>query len=146
MIAIDTNVLLRRLLDDDVIQCAKIRRLFQKSEKILIPDVVLVETIWTLKGDRYAVPREVISDIIHGLLAEPNLVFESEQAIWAALNDFKNAEPIKTKNGTRILDFPDALIINKAKYLIYQWGEPYEGTYTFDQAAQHLNGAKNPSD
>ena len=143
MIAIDTNVLLRRLLNDDVIQSALVRRLFQNSEKILIPDVVLVETIWTLKGDRYSVSREMISEIVIGLLSEPNVVFESEQAVWAALNEFKNAKPIKTRNGMRILDFADALIVNKSKILIEQWGETFEGTYTFDQAAQQIEGAKN---
>lgn len=146
MIAIDTNVLLRRLLNDDVIQSALVRRLFQNSQKILIPDVVLVETIWTLKGERYSVSREDISNIVMSLLEEPTVVFESEQAVWAALNEFKKAEPIKTKNGMRILDFPDALIVSKAKFLIEQWGETFEGTYTFDQAAQQLESTKNPNE
>lgn len=142
MIAIDSNVLLRRLLNDDVTQSALARHLFQNAEKILISDVVLVETIWTLKGDRYSVSREDISNVVMSLLEEPNLVFESEQAVWAALNEFKKAEPIKTKNGMRILDFPDALIVNKSKILIEQWGETFEEIYTFDQAALQLEGAK----
>lgn len=142
MIAIDTNVLLRRLLNDDVIQSALVRRLFQNSEKILIPDVVLVETISTLKGERYSVSREDIAQIVMSLLEEPNVVFESEQAVWAALNEFKNAKPIKTKNGMRILDFPYALIVNTSKITIEQLGETFEGTYSFDQAAQQLEGAK----
>ena len=144
MIAIDTNVLLRRLLNDDVVQSAKVRRLFEISEKILIPDVVLAETIWILKGDRYSVPRDAISAIVMGLLEEPNVVFENEQAVWSALNEFINAKPIKTKNGMKILDFSDALIINKAKYLIRQWGDVYGGTYTFDQAAQVIDGGNTP--
>src|SRR5438552_11656093 len=53
MIAVDTNVLLRRLLDDDATQAEKARRLFETNESVLVTDVVLAETVWTLTGKRY---------------------------------------------------------------------------------------------
>lgn len=58
MIAVDTNVLLRRLLDDDVVQTERARRLVEGAREVLITDVVLAETIWTLKGKRYKARRE----------------------------------------------------------------------------------------
>ncbi len=44
MIAIDTNVLLRYLLDDDPQQSPKATALIKSGKPVLITDVVLVET------------------------------------------------------------------------------------------------------
>ena len=52
MIAVDTNVLLRYLLNDDPEQSPRAATLFSGEKKILVTDVVLVETIWTLKGKK----------------------------------------------------------------------------------------------
>jgi len=46
MIAIDTNVLLRYLLEDEVVQSNKATKLITGTEKVLVTDVVLIETIW----------------------------------------------------------------------------------------------------
>ncbi len=48
MIAIDTNVLLRYLLQDDKKQSVKADKLVAGRRKVLITDVVLVETIFTV--------------------------------------------------------------------------------------------------
>lgn len=144
MIAIDTNVLLRRLLDDDPAQSEKARDLFHHAGKILITDVVLAETLWTLKGKRYKALKEDLVAVISSLLAEPNIVFESQQAVWSALNEFIHTPPVRTTDGTRSVDFPDALIVNKAKIVIQASDAPYDGTYTFDQAAQQLDSARVP--
>ena len=53
MISVDTNVLLRYLLQDDKDQSPKANRLFSSTKKVLITDMVLVEALWTLKGKRY---------------------------------------------------------------------------------------------
>lgn len=45
MIAIDTNVLLRHLLDDDKAQAKKAHELIGRDENVLITDVVLTEEI-----------------------------------------------------------------------------------------------------
>ena len=39
VIAVDTNVLLRRLLNDDATQAEKARRLFETQESVLVADV-----------------------------------------------------------------------------------------------------------
>ena len=144
MIAVDTNVLLRRLLDDDVAQAEKARRLFESNESVLITDVVLAETIWTLTGKRYGAGREEIATVIVALLEEHNVVFESRQAVWSALNDYLDAVPVRTASGIRIADLADALVVNKAKITAQHRNEPYHGTYTYDQAAQALDGTKAP--
>jgi predicted nucleic-acid-binding protein len=144
MIAIDTNVLLRYLLDDDAQQSQKAKTLINGRQTVLITDVVLTETIWVLKGKRYQVSKDNIVDVIHALFAEPNIQFEDAQAVWCALKDFVNAAPIKVKGKVKQADFPDALIINKAK----RYGElnnmQVTTLYTFDKAALEINGTSEP--
>lgn len=53
MIAIDTNLLLRYLLQDDPKQSAKAAALLAGEEDVLVTHVVLSETIWTLCGKKY---------------------------------------------------------------------------------------------
>jgi len=144
VIAVDTNVLLRRLLNDDVAQAEKARRLFESKESVLVTDVVLAESIWTLTGKRYGAGREEIAAVVMGLLEERNVVFESRQAVWSALNDYLNAVPVRTASGMRIADLADALIVNKAKITAQHRDEQYQGTYTYDQAALTLDGTKAP--
>ncbi len=57
-----------------------------------------------------------------------------------ALNDFRIAKPVDGKAA----DFPDALIVNKAKSIAREQGLRLTGIYTFDIAAQQLSGAKAP--
>lgn len=67
MIAIDTNVLLRYLLQDDKSQSKKAADLINGSDEVLITDVVLVEAIWTLKGNRYNLDKESVIRVVHSL-------------------------------------------------------------------------------
>lgn len=144
MIAIDTNILLCYLLQDDEIQAKQANNLILSSETVLITDVVLIETIWTLKGKRYNLNKEKIIQVIHAFFAEPNIVFEDNQAVWAALKDFTNAKPIKAGGKTKQADFPDALIINKAKRHAQLHKLNLTNVFTFDKAAQEIDGMTDP--
>ena len=144
MIAVDTNVLLRRLLHDDAAQAEKAQRLFEANESVLITDVVLAETVWTLTGRRYGANREEIAAVVLALLEEHNVVFESRQAVWSALNDYVDALPVRTASGMKFADLADALVVNKAKVTARQRNEPYRGTFTYDRAALALDGTKTP--
>ncbi len=140
MIAIDTNVLLRYLLDDDLSQAAKATKLITGQDIVLITDVVLVETVWTLKGKKYQLSKTDLIAVIQALFKEPNIRFENGQVVWIALNDFRKAQPVNRK----IADFADALIINKAKYIARGQSTELLCVYTFDIAAQQLPGTKAP--
>ena len=144
MIAIDTNVLLRYLLDDDKAQAKRASELILGDTPVLITDVVLVEAVWTLKGKRYNLDKEAIVNVVYSLFAEPNVVFEDGQAVWRAVYDFKNAKSIKTGGKRKEADFPDALIVNKARHIADATGASFEGVYTFDAAAQQLPGTEKP--
>lgn len=144
MIAIDTNVLLRYLLQDDEQQANKATELILGTETVLVTDVVLTEAIWTLKGKRYNLSKEQMIDVIHALFVEPNLTFEDGQAVWGALKDFTNAKPIKSGGKTKQADFPDALIVNKAKRHGQLTKNEVSTIFTFDVAALEIDGTKQP--
>ena len=55
--------------------------------------------------------------------------------VWMALNDYRESDGA---------DFADALIINKARAVAKAQGGSFSGSYTFDKAAQKLQGAKTP--
>lgn len=141
MIAIDTNVLLRYLLQDDEKQWQSAHALITGTEVVLITDTVLIETIWTLTGKKYGLNRDDIGTTVHQLFYEPQLVFEDGQAVWGALKDYINAAPITRK---RQADFQDALIVNKAQRYGQLSGVKVNPVYTFDQAALELQGAAHP--
>lgn len=140
MIAIDTNVLLRYLLEDDSGQFEKAVQLISGQHKVLVTDVVLVETIWTLRGKKYQLNKDDLVSVIQTLFQEPSIRFEDGQAVWLALADYRNAKAVKGKE----VDFADALIINKAKQVAGKENISFDGAYTFDLAAQSLPGAYIP--
>lgn len=144
MIAIDTNVLLRYLLQDEQGQYAKAKQLILGGQSVLITDVVLTEAIWTLKGKRYNLSKEQIIDVVHALFTEPNIRFEDDHAVWGALKDYINTKPIKSGGKTRQADFADALIINKAKRYGQLNKDDVLAIYTFDKAALEIDGTKQP--
>lgn len=144
MIAIDTNVLLRYLLEDDKSQAKKADALITGDKKVLITDVVLAETMWTLKGKRYGLDKESIVKVINSLFEEPNILFESGQTVWRSVNDYKNAKSIKSGGKRKEADFPDALVVNKARHTSNEMGVEFDGAYTFDVAAQQIPGTKKP--
>ena len=74
----------------------------------MITDVVLAETLWTLKGKKYQLEKSELIKVVQALFEEQNIKFENGQVIWMALNDYRNANPVKGKE----VDFPDALIVN----------------------------------
>lgn len=144
MKAIDTNVLLRYLLQDDDQQAVKANNIMLGTDHVLVTDVVLTEAIWTLKGKRYNLSKEQIIDVLHALFAEPNIRFEDSYAIWGALKDFMNAKPVKSSGKTKQADFPDALIVNKAMRYGKLNGVDVNAVYTFDKAALEIEGTKPP--
>jgi predicted nucleic-acid-binding protein len=144
MIAIDTNVLLRYLLDDDIKQAKKASALITGTNKVLLTDIVLTETIWTLKGKKYKLDKDSIVKVINSLFAEPNIIFEDGQTVWRALSDYAKTKSIKVGGKRKEADFPDALIVNKAKYVANILNDELDVVYTFDVASQQLPGTREP--
>lgn len=142
MIAIDTNVLLRYLLQDDDVQSPRANRLIEGKNKVLITDIVLVETMWTLKGKKYKLAKDELLFVVDQLFKASNIVFEDGQAVWRALHTIRNTKPIKIGSKKKDADFADALVLEKAKYDCDRKGNAFDGLYSFDKAAQQINGIK----
>lgn len=106
MIAIDTNVLLRYLLSDNEIQTKKATKLIESTQLVYVSHVVLVETIWTLKGKKYKQNPEQISSVITALIEEANIVIQDDDLVWRALADYRDQA---VENKVKV-DFPDTLI------------------------------------
>ncbi|MBW9265814.1 MAG: type II toxin-antitoxin system VapC family toxin [Candidatus Thiodiazotropha sp. (ex. Lucinisca nassula)] len=140
MIAVDTNAILRCLLEDGAGQFVIAARLITGKRPVLVTDAVLVELIWTLRGKKYQLKKPDAIAVILALIHEPNIRFEDGQVVWMALNGYRKSKPVNSKEA----DFADALIVNKAKSIAVSKKQRYQGSYTFDTAAQSLPGAKAP--
>ena len=94
MKAIDTNVLVRFLVCDDADMTERARCLFEqardKSEPLLIPTLVLLETLWVLRSS-YAFSRDTIIESVKQLLVLPSVTFESYGLVRAFIHEATSA-------------------------------------------------------
>jgi predicted nucleic-acid-binding protein len=126
VIALDTNVLVRLLLNDDAEQAARARELFEANAgndaALFVSDVVLAELAWVLRS-RYAQPSSTIALALRALLGNATLAWQSREAAVQALRLY-DADP-----GA---DFADCLIVALAG------AHGCEATATFDRGMRAL--------
>ena len=84
MLAVDTNVIVRLLVNDDERQGGKARRLFE-SEEIWIGVTVLLEAAWVLESVYELSATETVK-ALRGLLGLPNVRVGDAAAIATALD------------------------------------------------------------
>jgi len=84
MLAVDTNVVVRLLVNDDARQGAAARRLFE-SEEIWIGVTVLLEAAWVLESV-YELSAAKSVAALRGLLGLPNVRVEDVGAVAVALD------------------------------------------------------------
>ena len=96
MIAVDTNVLVRLLTEDDPDQAKRVDRLFGENE-IFIPKTVMLETEWVLRH-AYGIDKKGILGAFQRLMGLSNVKIEDHQTISVAVSWY-NKE----------FDFADAL-------------------------------------
>lgn len=84
MIAVDTNVVVRLLVNDDAHQAEQARELFE-SDAVWIGVTVLLEAIWVLEAVYELGTAEVVA-ALRGLLGLPNVRAEDASAVAAALD------------------------------------------------------------
>jgi predicted nucleic-acid-binding protein len=127
LIGLDTNVVIRYLVQDDKKQSAAATRFIEKSLTTDAPGyinhITLCEIVWVLQRC-YGVTTPQVREIIEGLLTTKQLMVENVEITWKALRayDVKNA------------DFCDALIGQKNIH------SGCEHTVTFDKRAASLPG------
>ncbi len=88
MTGLDTNVLVRYLAQDDVVQSARATRLIERELSVrnpgLVSLVVLCELLWVL-ASAYAVHERDLVSIVERLLGAKELQLEAPQLVRRAL-------------------------------------------------------------
>lgn len=135
MAALDTNVLVRWLVNDDVQQAAIVSELLaasaSRNERWFVAVTVLLELEWVLRS-RYRFGKGAITAAFDAMLSVAELEFQHEAAVEQALWAFKRAPSS---------DFADCLHVA----LVVQTGK--RPLMTFDKRASSLIGASllNPN-
>lgn len=121
MIALDTNVLVRFLVEDDEAQCARAAALVQRTvdedERMFVSEIVICETVWVL-ARAYKFSRAEISAVLADLLRARHLEFGRADWLWNAHRAYEAGRG----------DFADYLIREEAR------GVGCETIATFDAA------------
>lgn len=128
MIAVDTNVLVRILVEDkgQPKQTKQARDLAMRAKHLFVPQTVLVELSWVLKT-AYRFKREVIADVIEkSILDNAAFEIEDEKIIFDALALYRKYN----------CDFSDVLILLAA----HESG--HKPLVTFDKKLAKLPGVK----
>ena len=124
MISLDTNAVVRLLLQDDSEQSAVVRQVLQRAEDadrpVLLLSAVVLETVWVLQSC-YSIPREAVADAIGDLLGFSVLHVPQRESIIQALLHFRERG-----------DFEDMLIAAQSKALGAQQ------LFTFDKKLQKI--------
>jgi predicted nucleic-acid-binding protein len=123
---LDTNVLVRYVMQDDVRQSARATRLiesFTGEEPGFVPLVAVVELAWVLSGS-YGLGRAQVAAALESLLRSKELVVDRADFVFQALSRFRDAGA----------DFADALI----ERIAVAAGCPV--TMTFDAGAAKAAG------
>lgn len=118
MIAIDTNVLVRYLAQDDEAQAELSTKLIESSAEIFLSSMVLCEMVWVLSR-AYGYKRSQICHVLKQILMTESFIIENPDLVWSSIYDFEKG------NG----DFSDCLIANTAHR------HSVDTTFTFDKKA-----------
>ena len=128
MIGLDTNVLLRYLVQDGGSQARAAERVIDtmtKDEPGFVSLVALAEIAWALKSV-YRLPKDEILPIIDGMLGAEEFRLQQPDCVRQAVVSARNSSA----------DFADALIVSLGA------SAGCETTVTFDRAASQLDGMK----
>ena len=126
MIGLDTNVLVRYIVQDDPEQATAAVRLIEGRCTAQSPGYVgvpvLVELVWVLTT-AYRFDKAVVIPVLRQILRTAEFTVEDRDTVLAALREFESEAG----------DFPDCLIAHR------NHARGCERTYTFDRRAARGN-------
>ena len=125
MRAVDTNVLVRLLVEDDPAQSRMAEEFIGKGA--WVSHVVLAETLWVMAAS-YGRSAQQIASSVERLILQSELTLQDAEVVAAALAQFR---------GSPRVDFSDCLILEIAR----KAGHLPLGT--FDQRLAKLDGAQD---
>jgi predicted nucleic-acid-binding protein len=92
MAGLDTNVLVRWIVDDDPRQAARVERLFEEAHEqgspLFVPGTVMLELEWVLRS-RYEFEKSTVLSAFNALLETRELEFQDEPALERALSFYR---------------------------------------------------------
>jgi predicted nucleic-acid-binding protein len=92
MPGLDTNILVRWLVEDDPKQTARVGALFESARAsqtaLFVPSTVMLELEWVLRS-RYRFDKEIVLGAINALLETQELEFQDERALERALHLYR---------------------------------------------------------
>lgn len=127
MIGLDTNVLVRYLVQDDPVQSRKASQLITREctreEPGFINRIVLCELVWVLES-AYGYSKDTIAGVVEKVLRTTQFQIEDVQAAWTAFRLYQKGKA----------DFADCLLsaVNR--------NHGCKRTVTLDQRAGKLEG------
>ncbi|MFI4957490.1 MAG: PIN domain-containing protein [Gammaproteobacteria bacterium] len=125
MKGVDTNVLIRYLVQDDKVQTQKaiffLENECNQKSPAFITGIVLCELVWVLES-AYEYHREQIADVLEHILRTRQFHIHEPDILWRALRGYKEAQA----------DFSYHYII----HLNHEYG--CDETVTFDKKAAKL--------
>ena|ERR1700753_1786248 len=96
MKGLDTNVLLRFIVDDDPPQAERVAALFEAAEKagerLFISTIVLCELVWALRGPRYRLDRGQLAAVLDRILSVQLFQVQDQTLVRRSLDDFLHGE------------------------------------------------------
>ena len=129
MPALDTNVMVRYIVQDDSSQLAAAKHLIGRcvaeGRALFVPVTVLLELEWVLRSS-FALGKDDVLMTLSSLFSAAELTFESERALEVALQLFRKGSA----------DFADCLHVALAT----QAGA--QPLWTFDKGAAKVSGAQ----
>lgn len=128
MIGLDTNVVVRYIVQDDPLQSRQAARLIEarsNEDPGFVSIVTLAEITWVLKA-AYGASRVEIGNVVENLLQTQTLVVQLAEIAWKALAIYRKGAA----------DYADCLIERLGA------AHDCEATYTFDKVAVSDGGMR----
>lgn len=126
MIAVDTNVLVRVLIDDAGAraQTAAARKKVRVAKQVFVPQIVQVECVWVFET-AYRMHKEAVIGILSHLCNNSAFVLQAPEAFMTALQWFRRNN----------VDFADCLILTESRSAGCE-------LFTFDKRLGKQHGAR----
>lgn len=102
MIAVDTNVWVRYVTNDDPAQAGRALALLERASQVFLPKTVLLEVEWVLRAV-YELPRDSVRSALLHILGLEKVMMEAAEEVALAVNLYEKG-----------LDFADALHLASA--------------------------------
>jgi predicted nucleic-acid-binding protein len=130
VIAVDTNVLVRILVDDpgQPAQVAAARRLASQAKRVFVPLVVQVELVWVLESG-YRLDRDTVTGVLQWLEVNHAFALEDDALCRNALTLYRSSNA----------DYADCVILARCR-------AGGLALHTFDKRLGRLDGAAMADD